>query len=263
MNQTQIEDALYQWLSKNIGDPHVFTITFDADLITGNTINATVNGDAITAVPFDTDHDTTIAALATALQATNGLVKAKVTAARQITCTGLIPGQTVTIVGPTVTGGASQAVASVATTSAPVFVQVIFADSTESRPDKPYCVIRLESGVQIGWDELRNVDPDTCLSQIGGQRRMTVALDYIGEKPVERMYQAANSLEKVSVQQQLYAEGIAVGDKNDVQNLTRFLETETEHRSRFDFFIYYNDSVEDELGVIETIDVDGGTFTSG
>lgn len=263
MNQTQIEDALYEWLSKNIGDPQVFTIEFDQDFVAGNVINATVNGDAITAVNFDTDHDTTLRALAMALQNTDGLLKAKVTGGREITCAGQLPGQDVAVSGPTVTGGASQAVATLTTTTESQFVEVIFADQNQSRPDKPYVVIRLESMVAIGIDEHRNVDDDTCLSQIGGQRRMTVALDYLGPKPVERLTQASNSLEKVTVRQELYAEGIAVGDKNDIQNLTTFLETETEYRSRMDFFIYFSDEYEEDNGVIETVDLSGGTFSGG
>lgn len=45
------------------------TITFDADLVTSNTINGRINGVAIAEVTFLTDHDTTMDLLVTALEA--------------------------------------------------------------------------------------------------------------------------------------------------------------------------------------------------
>ena len=44
-------------------------LVFDADFVTSNTIDITVNGEAISTVTFDTDHDTTAAAVLAAIQA--------------------------------------------------------------------------------------------------------------------------------------------------------------------------------------------------
>jgi hypothetical protein len=83
---------------------------FDADFVTSNVITITVNGVAAAAVTFATDHATTLAAVAAAVNALTG-----------VTCTGVdntveggsiftieTPGVTITVT-ETVTGGGSQA----------------------------------------------------------------------------------------------------------------------------------------------------------
>ena len=83
---------------------------FDADFVASNVITITVNGTAADAVTFDTDHATTIALVATAVNALDG-----------VTCTGAdntveggaifyieTPGVAITVT-ETVTGGGSQA----------------------------------------------------------------------------------------------------------------------------------------------------------
>jgi hypothetical protein len=62
-------------------------INFDIDFVASNSIVATINGTPIAAVPFSTDQATTMANLATALQATAAVATATVTGPRQITAT--------------------------------------------------------------------------------------------------------------------------------------------------------------------------------
>jgi len=68
---------------------------------------------------------------------------------------------------------------------------------------------------------------------------------------------AYNALEKQTVHDQLAASGIAILEKNDVQNLTGMLETIFEERASFDFFIGFADNVEDDLGIIESVELTG------
>jgi len=51
----------------------IATLVFDADIVTGNSIDGKVNGNAITTVPFNTDHDTTMDDLVTELEALDGV----------------------------------------------------------------------------------------------------------------------------------------------------------------------------------------------
>lgn len=60
-------------------------INFNIDFVTLNSIVATINAVPIASVPFNTNQATTLADLATALQATVDIVTATVTGARQIT----------------------------------------------------------------------------------------------------------------------------------------------------------------------------------
>jgi len=87
----------------------VQTITFDADIVTGNTANVTVDGGTPIAEAFVTDHDTTMANLATSIQSEAGVVTAVVSSPRVITITGAVVDTAVVLTVLTVTGGATQA----------------------------------------------------------------------------------------------------------------------------------------------------------
>lgn len=89
--------------------PQISTLVFNVDLITGNTVNGSINGVALAPIPFDTDHATTMADIATALAA-NADIDTAVVSGRTITITTL-DGTNVTLSGFVVTGGASQATA--------------------------------------------------------------------------------------------------------------------------------------------------------
>lgn len=92
------------------------TLNFSADFVAGNTINLLINGVAITAVPFNTNHATTLADLASAISAHAAVATATVTGARQITVPGLTVGTQLVFTGILVTGGASQAVGTITVT---------------------------------------------------------------------------------------------------------------------------------------------------
>ena len=257
MNETSLKLALYTWLSGALGQSHIFTLTFNADFVTGNVINGSFDAEAIAPVSFTTDHATTLQLLANEIQKRGEIFSASVTGPRQVTCVGAANGDTITIVGPTVTGGASQAVVTPSTVQSPVAVPVIFSDQNAPRPAYPYATIRMNSIVKIGWDEIREINPQTNIATIGGQRRATISVNYFGTKPLEEISKAFNSLEKQTVQDQLAASGIAIQEKNDIQNLTAMLETVFEERSFFDFFIGLADNVQDDLGIIETVELTG------
>ena len=100
----------------NIGDDRVFgahqnvvTLVASADLVSGNKLAVTVNGTELAAVDFDTDTDTTLAAVADAINADTSLTEAGIGAS------SIAGAKSVTIVGDrevsasiTVTGGEFQ-----------------------------------------------------------------------------------------------------------------------------------------------------------
>ena len=85
-------------------------IAFDADLITGNNVDLKVNTVAMATVPFNTDHDTTMDDIVTALDAMSNVDGELYgdTANRKIRITRT-DGATIAISDALVTGGASQA----------------------------------------------------------------------------------------------------------------------------------------------------------
>ena len=83
---------------------------FSADLITGNTVNFTVNGVAITPVVYATSHLATMQAVANAIAAIPSVSSATVGGANNRTITIISNvGTATTVTVATVTGGASQA----------------------------------------------------------------------------------------------------------------------------------------------------------
>lgn len=98
----------------------VQTITFSADLITSNVINGSVDGTALSATTFATDHATTMAAIATKIAATAGVSTATVGGSgnRVITVTAQSAGVPFTLSGFAVTLGASQATVAIVETVA-------------------------------------------------------------------------------------------------------------------------------------------------
>lgn len=94
----------------------VSTITLNADLVTSNSIVVTVDGTALSAINYATSHAATLTAIATAIQATAGVLTASASG-RVITVTGANPGDPFTI-AMTITAGASQATVTVAESTA-------------------------------------------------------------------------------------------------------------------------------------------------
>lgn len=272
MNEKPIKDALEYWLNDTLGERHVFTITFNADFVTGNLISATFTGDAapevMDQVTFTTSQAATLELLRKAIQRLDCVFTARVTGARQITCRGNQNGVTIAVTGPTVTLGASQAVATVATVSDPIRAQVIDEDQNSAfddadverpapRPPYPYATIKIDSLLNWSWDENRSLDADGIMT-MGGQRRATVSVNFFGKNHMDEISKAANGLEKENVRAAFKAAGFAVWGKNSMQNLTAMLETKNEPRAFFDFFIGLAENYEDDVGIIERVqDLEG------
>lgn len=264
MIEQDIQDAIGDWLSQNIGVRQVFTITFDSDFVTGNLIDITFGTEDMTQVEFTATHAATMIALARAIYETDAIFKAEVTGAREITCTANVPGVTISLTGPTITGGASQPEATTETTTEAVFVTVVDADQAAPHPTYPYATIKVHSIMSIGDDDDRGVDEDTNLTLMGGQRQATVDVNYYGEKHMERLMAARSSLKKMSVLDSLRAAaGVAIGSRGMVQNLTELMETDYELRSFFDFTIYFSENYEDDVSSIETVSFNGTALQSG
>jgi len=95
--------------------PQIQEIVFDAPLVTGNLIDGEINGEAITQVPFNTNNDTTVDDLATEIQS-NVNVETAVRSGTDTVVVTSVQDVVVTLTNYVVTGGASQAVATVSET---------------------------------------------------------------------------------------------------------------------------------------------------
>ena len=85
-------------------------LVFSAALVTGNNISLTVDGTALTFIPFNTDNATTLTDIATAIQASGSVVTAVSDGTDTITITNAEAGNIISVTA-IVTAGASQATA--------------------------------------------------------------------------------------------------------------------------------------------------------
>jgi hypothetical protein len=117
--------AVMQGTNKGVDGKNVFVskavLTFDADFVTGNTIDLDVNGTSITQVPFDTDQATTLANLISAIDALTGISAVAGSGARDIDITVDDALENITVDNVIVASGASQAGSSVVYNSVDIF----------------------------------------------------------------------------------------------------------------------------------------------
>lgn len=102
---------------RHSGKFQVQTITFSANIITGNTISIDVDGVTLTQA-FDTNNATTVAALAAQIQAEPGVSTAASNGTDTITVTSAVKGTEVVLDNEGITGGVSQATITIAETTA-------------------------------------------------------------------------------------------------------------------------------------------------
>jgi hypothetical protein len=112
---------------------NVGVILFDADFVTSNSIVITVDGTAVTAVPFNTSHTQTMTDLKEQIQ--NDITGAVVTLTdatnnRELTIT--IEDDNERVVAEAVTGGASQPTGTVSYTSSQIFLGLTLITHQES-----------------------------------------------------------------------------------------------------------------------------------
>ena len=260
MNESEIKLTLFNWLSKALGTRHAFTITFDRDFVPSNSICGSFDGQSIISVVFTTDQLTTMRLLARAIQGTGKVWEVDITDTRKFTCYGYTPGVDVTILGPTVTGGSVQPVATVTTITHASLIPVYWEFQSAPRPGVyPYATLRLDSMRKIGWDEVRisETDPYTLMTPVGGQRVMTVMCNFFGQYPMQLAQQAFTSLGLETVKNYFSTRDLSILDRLAVTNISSPLETEFDLRASFDFYVGFADNQLDDIGIIERTVIDG------
>lgn len=113
---TAVQNASSDWYCFSIVASQAGTITFDADFVTSNLIDITVNGTAVTQVPFNTDNATTYADLKTQIETDITDSTATIDAVARTIVIEIL-NDSVDSITVVVTGGASQATGTVTYTN--------------------------------------------------------------------------------------------------------------------------------------------------
>lgn len=95
----------------------VQTLVISSAFVTGNTIDIEVDGSALASIPFNTTNSQTLTDLATAIQATAGVATATSNGTDTLTITSQNAGVPTFLTGFLVSGGATQATATITTTT--------------------------------------------------------------------------------------------------------------------------------------------------
>jgi hypothetical protein len=132
--------------------------TFSANLVTGNSVAITINGIALSAVPFNTSNAQTLTDVATAIQAAEGVNTASSNGSNAITVTADTgAGLSISIV---VSGGASQATVAVTTSNAGHTIQDDINESILNDVNDYYFV------VETSHDKFTQIEAaEACASQ--------------------------------------------------------------------------------------------------
>ena len=252
----QIKSAIYGWLSKAMGEVHIFKILFDADFVPGNLIDGSFDLEPIEQVPFALDQSTSLANLAKAIQLTGSIFACTVTGARELTCVGALKGHQIVIQGPTVSGGDSQPLSEIVQVQAPLRVTVIEGDQTAPRPQKPYAYFRLGVERSLGLrDEWRGWTEEG-FSALAGQRIVTVQVQVLGNGALQYLRDARRELNFEAVREDLAQFGLAFLESEPLQNLTEFLETISEERAAMDFRFGHAENYLEDLYPIEHVEIE-------
>ena len=130
-------------------------------------------------------------------------------------------------------------------------ISAIFADQSATKPDYPYCTMRILSNVNQGsHDEWRRTNA-TGEREVVGFRTMVLDVNVFqaeGVEPTAFDYiQLFNrELNKVFVNDELWSDhNISIVDIGSGQNLTTVLETKYEDRFQMDLTISYLDADSD------------------
>lgn len=253
-----MKKAVYGWLSKAMGKEHIFKIVLDSEFVAGNLIDATLDGEAINQVAFDTDHTTTLKKLAAEIQKTSAIFQCIVSGPLELTCQGSLKGHTVDILGPTVQGGITQPVATIEEIQAPLKVTVIEDFQNSPRPfPKPYAYFMIGAEREYPLEDADRGFNESGLVQRSGMRAVTVLVQVIGEGALQYIRDARRALHLQAVQDEFYQQyGMAIIDTMPIQNLTGFLETKVEERGQMDVRFAHTENYLEDSPWIETVEVE-------
>lgn len=141
---------------------------------------------------------------------------------------------------------------------------LIKSNQAASPPNKPYATISVLSEVSLGQkDEMRDIN-DSGIADFAGFRDATISLQFYddvnsssGKTAFQFAQEAVRSLNKKSVLDSFFfTDGIAIRQVLPINNTELFLDSINEQRAQFDVLIGYVDEFTDDVGFIETVEME-------
>lgn len=135
---------------------------------------------------------------------------------------------------------------------------VIWMNGNAPRPPLPYIAIKISPARRIKKDYYSDVDANGIQTVIG-DREFTLSIQSFGEEsPVSYLHDLADKLQLVSVGDRFRAQGMAIRDSHPAMDISALLSaTKIEKRANLDVIIGYRSVQTDNVGIIETANIEG------
>lgn len=138
---------------------------------------------------------------------------------------------------------------------------LIWMDQSAPRPALPYCAMKIMSVRQINRDHYSDVD-DGGIQTVTGDREFTLSIQryqaYGADSVTGKLQAVSDKLRLTSVIDKFSAKGLVAFDAGQVQDISALLDkTQIEKRASLDIFMRYWAVQTDNVGLIETANIEG------
>lgn len=136
--------------------------------------------------------------------------------------------------------------------------KVIWMNENAPRPVLPYLAIRVSPARRINKDRYSDVDTNG-IQTVVGDREFTLSVQAFGyESPVSYLQDFADKLQLITSNDRFRAQGMALRDTSTVMDISALLSnTKYEKRANLDLTVGYRSVQTDNVGVIETANIEG------
>lgn len=135
---------------------------------------------------------------------------------------------------------------------------VIWMNENAPRPPLPYVAIKVSPARRIGKDWYSPVN-DMGLQTVIGDREFTLSIQVFGaESPVSYLQDVADKLQLISAGDKIRAQEMALRDVKPVMDISALLSnTKIEKRANLDVILGYRSIQTDNVGIIDTANIEG------
>jgi len=131
----------------------------------------------------------------------------------------------------------------------------IWENQNAPRPALPYCAVSVNGLDTIGQTEKTSANASGFIER-SEHWEFTISVQVFGVSSAFSGVPFVNAMNSPAVIDTLATAGIVIFDNEPVSDITELIDTDFEPRFSVDFFARFNDTVSDNVGIIETISGD-------
>lgn len=134
---------------------------------------------------------------------------------------------------------------------------VIFAHQNGPRPPLPYVVVNIMQSISIGHPETDMVKlPDNSIDITrSGVVDIPVSVHAFGDGSFTLATKLRDSLHRITVQDQLYTDGLGLRKAGDAQDIPQPVNQKFEQRAHFDAFFYVRSNDIENIATIRKVEI--------